>query len=98
MKENLIKLAEVAEFSSKIVYNIPYKYNHNEPGRYYLWMYELQKWILENHNLHIMITPLTGVVIVEMKNPFKTYGSVIPQETYMKVLEYGLIEALKLIK
>jgi len=57
----------------------------------------LQKWLRENHNIHIVISPTMGAIIVELLNPALTWGSIPPQKSYEEALEAGLIEALKLI-
>jgi hypothetical protein len=73
---------------------------------YYLW--ELQKWLREVHNIHFEIKPIFDVTdnlkpyhINVIKNPSGKgfeYRIVGAFNTYEETLEIGLQEALELIK
>jgi hypothetical protein len=67
---------------------------------YSLWMSELQKWLREVHSLHISITQHNRinyiVAVHELNNESEFEKHNI--DSYEKALEFGLQEALKLIK
>jgi hypothetical protein len=59
----------------------------------------LQKWLREEHNIHIMIFPsldLTEYYVDVVSKEDRTFIDT-PHNTYEEALEQGLVEALKLI-
>lgn len=70
-KEQIIKSAKEKGFTSKVLFNNPYKYSHNENMRWLFWLTELQKWFRDNHKINIEITRFPniekwGIVITDM--------------------------------
>jgi hypothetical protein len=59
----------------------------------------LQKWLREEHNIHIMIFPsldLTEYYVDVISKEDRTFIDT-PHNTYEEALEQGLVEALELI-
>ena len=105
MKEKLIELSKEKGFESKIYkelikIGIWIKLSNNHA--YYLWMCELQKWLRENHNIHIFIhyNTLTERFRIEyITHINKEIENEYPEfNTYEQALGKGLYEGLKLIK
>lgn len=106
MDEQLIKLAKEKDFIGYMAKE--WEHNTKESLRYCFWMCELQKWLIDNHNLYIKIETTfenTGLYSSKWKSvidvPFKrfqwTTGHYYIGDTYEEALEQGLQEALKLI-
>jgi hypothetical protein len=58
MKEELIKLAKEKGFTSSFLYNTPYnKHIKKEQLRWYFWLCELQKWLMEKHKISVYGKP-----------------------------------------
>ncbi len=102
LKQELIALAKDKLFHSEFLYNEPYKYSSKEELRWYFWMCELQKWLINKHNIHIQIT-CTLVKgwfffsLFEVSSRQLLLEETNPGNTYEEVLCLGLIESLKLI-
>lgn len=97
---DLIKQSREEGFMSKdnlIIVNQSY---------YYLWMCELQKWLIENHNLYIGIAITEDrwlVQVFDIESQEQEENMEFDQcycnnNTYGEALERGLFKALELIK
>jgi len=100
MKEQLINLAKAKNFQPEWINSFPSDMQNNIC--YYLWMCELQKWLREKHNIHILIhynvfsEKYRIEYIIHMDRELEEeYPEV---KTFEQALEKGLFEALKLIK
>lgn len=100
MKEQLIKLAKEKGFISNIHKAISMQ--TNDSLYEYLWMCELQKWLRDEHDIHV-----TADRVEFLETSEKGYMWIIYNQkhnageeltTYEVALEKGLLEALKLIK
>lgn len=112
MKEQLIKLANEKCFLSKlsiILSGIDYipktieKYI--EDIEHYLWMCELQKWLMDTYDIYVNSYPYQipelyfGSDIIKFNGiTLDLLNQTLHDETYEQALEKGLFEALKLIK
>ena len=97
MKEELINRAFELGFKGG---NILELFDSEKPNDYYLWMCLLQKWLREEHNIHLEVIPNeeqwhTVMYPLVCIDDAGHYGD---HKTYELALERGLIEALKLIK
>ena len=99
-KEQIIKSAKEKGFTSKVLFNNPYKYSHNEDMRWLFWLTELQKWFRDVNNIDITIRTGTynGVKIYHFSLPFhEKEFNWNRYDTYEEALEAGCVEALNLI-
>lgn len=92
MKEKIIELAKEKGFTSEFLYNHPYKYSPKEPLRWYLWMCELQNWLIEEHRIYAYVDwhDCSSVIWDKPKEKVITYEH--------QDLDELLEEALKLVK
>jgi len=74
---------------------------------YFLWLCELQKWLREEHDIHVWVTAPTdgfydACVFRDKTNYYRKFDDFTTNETdfttYESAFEDGLFEALKLIK
>ena len=112
MKEELIQLAKEKRFISGII-GKSVESKHSTKDFYYLWMCELQKWLREEHNWHIIIFTDDGDLEYDNVRYYFEVRYIIPSfkeedkdslvseegyKTYELALEVALLEALQLIK
>jgi len=93
MKDQIIKQAKDKGFA-------PYNETHRYAG-YYAWMCFLQKWLREEHNIHVEIIKTSEISY--QYEVWKWNGNeaetITQQEqpTYNQALETGIAKALKLV-
>ena len=105
MQKQLIASAKEKGFESHIIgKSVEAKYSNKD--FYYLWMCELQKWLREEHNIHIeihlVIKPIGNTIY--KSEVYKVFGDMKIgthfleyYQTYEQALEEGLKETLKLM-
>ena len=54
-KKKIKELANKLGFKSNMFAD-EFKHSHRESLRYYLWICELQKWLIEKHKIRIFVT------------------------------------------
>lgn len=109
MSEELVTLAKDKGFQSGFLCNTAYKYSTKESLRWYFWMCELQKWLLDTHK--ILVNPFCGWNLstwgyyIHQLNSDDIYAEsskriFTPAEfsSYEKSLEHGLIKSFELLK
>jgi hypothetical protein len=99
-KEEIIKLAKEKKFVSAELCNNPYKYSSHEDMRWLFWLVEIQKWLRENHNIHISISygELSKKYMGDVNSVNTRFIDLeCKYSTYEEVLEAGVVKALKLI-
>jgi len=66
---------------------------------YYLWMCDLQKWLIEKYKIYAYVIVSSAGLFPEIfcKNRNITIDKIYSGDEYIKCLEIGLQEAIKLI-
>ena len=111
MKQKIISLAKEKGF--EVWLELPYIDNadgrtyyhepHNDERAYYLWLCELQKWLIDHEDLHVEVFSYNHEMFTLL---ISKYEEVVKQEIWkhkgpyderIDALEKGCYEALKLI-
>lgn len=110
-KEEIIRLAKEKKFTSKVLYNNPYKYSNNEDKRWLFWLTELKLWLSANYEIDVDVSTNDKefVDFVKERNNWdldRYYGVIYVKykplsgyrtqnNDYIKCLETGITHALK---
>lgn len=96
--EMLINLSKEKGFESKIKYADAFHPNYE----YYIFLCELQKWLREEHKLHVLSYPsfvhIDTYIMLIFHNGNVFAEGVSSKQTYEEALEQGLLCALNSIK
>jgi hypothetical protein len=98
-KRVLIGLARDMKFES-VIFPIEFKFSGREPVRYYLWMRELELWLLDNHNIKVNIYNCSDDVCQVMVKVKGVTMSKFTKRTFARVehaLENGLTDAINFL-
>ena len=105
-KETLISLAKEKNFQSELLSTEPWKYSLREETRYYLWMCELQRWLMSTHGFYVMLDwwkeDNSNIIewsytVYDLRDEDRGGGTDNYYSSPEQALEAGLIESLNLI-
>lgn len=106
MKNQLKKLTEEKGFKSRFTAFTPTGDIELEELMSGFWMYELQKWLREKHDIHVTVLPYNDVEvnqilwensIIDIKDDWNETSDYTYYHTYEEALEGGLIRSLNLV-
>lgn len=103
MNKELVKLAKSKGFEG--IFEKEWTYNSKEPIRYYFWMCELQKWLL-NRKILLEIQPIDSwdswtftIFLEDIVSPFfQIPYNQLEYKTHDEAFEQGLFIALELVR
>lgn len=112
--DKVAKLAKEKNFESRIIDKSKDSlYSYNKELFKYLWLSELQRWLIENHGISVsVVADYYSTVVyncwimtkngdeytIELSNPIDTkFGIEYYETTYKEALEKGLLKGLELI-
>ena len=107
MKQELLQLAKFKGFESRVINkSVESVYILNKDLYYYLWMCELQRWLILNHKILVDITVVDDwnewsytITVKDCMSPLAIVDcSIDTYFTQLLALEAGLLNALKLIE
>lgn len=107
MKQELLQLAKFKGFESKVIgKSVESVYILNKDLYYYLWMCELQRWLILNHKILVDVTVVDNwdswdwkITIEDLMSPLAIVNCNLEDySTQLLALEAGLLNALKLIQ
>lgn len=110
MKDKIINLLvtknnkkeKMFNFSPSIISTAPWKHSSNEDIRYYMWLCQVQKWLIEDKDIYIyaVATGVKSEPVVKWANSLSVRDVNISNgreglfDTYTEALENGIYRVL----
>ena len=83
-------------FSPSIIPTTPWKYSSDEDMRYYMWLCQVQKWLRDEYERYVHITPTVQRNSVEWTNNIDIREN-ISFNSFEEALESGIYQILTIL-